>query len=569
MRPLSTSVAFTALIGIMLARCSVGLSAQTPPDHGTQSNSCIKAGAAAVLTDRELKDYRSLKAELEAALPNHVPTPSEDRLLRAVVTGTTAWGGDCAGEKDPSNDLAHAESWGQDRTVDAKLIRWLVVDHDAVQLVASSGIDLRAARIAGTLYLSNATVPFPIIIAHCLMGDINLSDAETRTMDFHGSSINNLSGQGVSVNGDLLINGGLTAAGSVDLTDARIDGDLRCNGAHFKKTPESIAVALAQIKRNAYFDKIDTVGKIRLNRSTINGDLDFDDARFLGTENADHQGPVQTATAAQLQAAFVTVGGTLFWQRVSLSPTTLIDLSSTNIGTLWDDGADWPPSPFLYLDGFVYRKIAAEAPMTAGTRLEWLRRQPKEFRPQPYEQLAHVFDEAGMQDDATAVRVASEQQAYESAAVGHLTSDGVRFWSFLLRWTIGYGYRPFLALIPIIFFVLLGTVLFWSGYQRGVLTPVEKDAAEYFEKTRQAGSNPQLIIPSPPAGYQPFNAFFYSLESFLPLVKLHQEDYWLPNAALKRKWGMGLRYYLWIHILAGWFFSAMLVAGVTGLVHPQ
>jgi hypothetical protein len=78
-----------------------------------------------------------------------------------------------------------------------------------------------------------------------------------------------------------------------------------------------------------------------------------------------------------------------------------------------------------------------------------------------------------------------------------------------------------------------------------------------------------LIVPSPPAGYQPFNAFFYSLESFLPLVKLHQEDYWLPNAALKRKWGAGLRYYLWIHILAGWFFSAMLVAGVTGLVHSQ
>jgi hypothetical protein len=562
------SVAFTVFFGAMLAHSSAALSAQTP-NKLTQLNSCIKAGAAAILTDRELKDYRSLKSELGAALPNHMPTPAEDRLLRAVVTGTTAWGGDCAGEKDPSNDLAHPENWGPDREVDAKLIRWLVVDHDATQLVSSSGIDLRAARIAGTLYLTNAAVPFPIIIAHCLMGDINLTDAETRTIDFHGSSINNFNGQGVSVNGDLVINGGLTAAGSVDLTNAKIDGDLRCNGAHFKKTPESIAVALAQIKRNAYFNKLDTLGKIRLNRSTINGDLDFNDARFLGTQYADHQGSEQVATAAQLQAAFVTVGGTLFWQRVSLSPTTLIDLSSTSVGTLWDDQADWPPSPFLYLDGFVYRKIAAEAPMTAGSRLEWLRRQPKDFRPQPYQQLAHVFEEAGLHGDATAVRVAGEQEAYDSAAAGNLTSDGVRFWSFLLRWTIGYGYRPFLALIPIVFFVLLGSALFWSGYQRGVLTPVDKDAAEYFERVRQVKSNPHLIVPSPPAGYQPFNAFFYSLESFLPLVKLHQEDNWLPNAALRRNWGIGLRYYLWIHILAGWFFSAMLVAGVTGLVHAR
>ena len=52
--------------------------------------------------------------------------------------------------------------------------------------------------------------------------------------------------------------------------------------------------------------------------------------------------------------------------------------------------------------------------MTAGTRLQWLRRQPKNFRPQPYQQLAHVFEQAGLQGDATTVRVASEEEAYES-----------------------------------------------------------------------------------------------------------------------------------------------------------
>ena len=92
MRPLSASVAFAALTAITVALSSIRLSAQTS-DQLTQSNSCIKAGAAAVLTDRELKDYRSLKSELAAALPNHMPTPAEDRLLKAVVTGTTAWGG--------------------------------------------------------------------------------------------------------------------------------------------------------------------------------------------------------------------------------------------------------------------------------------------------------------------------------------------------------------------------------------------------------------------------------------------------------------------------------------------
>ena len=110
MRPLSASVAFTLLIGFVLAHSAVGFSAQTS-DKLTQSNSCIKAGAAPVLTDREQKDYRSLKSELGAALPNHIPTAAEDRLLRAVVTGTTA-GGAIALVKKILRTIWHMQRFG-------------------------------------------------------------------------------------------------------------------------------------------------------------------------------------------------------------------------------------------------------------------------------------------------------------------------------------------------------------------------------------------------------------------------------------------------------------------------
>jgi hypothetical protein len=71
----------------------------------------------------------------------------------------------------------------------------------------------------------------------------------------------------------------------------------------------------------------------------------------------------------------------------------------------------------------------------------------------------------------------------------------------------------------------------------------------------------------------------YSLENFLPVVELHQGDYWRPNplhtpAHGKRRIRFGnemiparlLRWYLWLHILAGWTITPLLFAGLAGLL---
>lgn len=550
----------------IFAASSAAANAQTAAVPG-QPKPCAKPVSETILQGQALDDYRQLKGGFKMKFPGLTPGPAEERLLKAAVTGTTAWAGSCADDRDSGNDPAHAAQWGPERTVSADLIRWMLVDPQAQKRIDPNGIDLHGARIAGPLNLSNIAVRFPLTFAHCSLGHVRLGHAETRTMDFDGSLVKSFDGQRLSVAGDLLINDGFTATGLVDLTAARIDGDLRCNGGRFEKQPESLVVALAQINRGAYFQKLTTLGRIRLNRATINGDLEFDGAQFGGADSP------EAASGAELQAAFVTVKGALYWRDVKLSPTTPIDLSSTSIGTLWDSGSDWPASPKLFLDGFVYQHISVSAPQRARERLQWLGRQPGDFRPQPYLQLAKVLRQGGRDGDATEILIANERQAYEAAAqrwsknVCRLAGTCVRGWSFLLRWTIGYGHRPFLALRPIIFFVVLGSALFWLGYRKGILTPTAKDAYEYYLARRTENTKP---APGdlPPAGYQPFNPIFYSLETFLPLVKLHQEENWLPNAELAPKWrGALLRYYLWIHILAGWFFTAMLVAGVTGLVH--
>jgi hypothetical protein len=76
--------------------------------------------------------------------------------------------------------------------------------------------------------------------------------------------------------------------------------------------------------------------------------------------------------------------------------------------------------------------------------------------------------------------------------------------------------------------------------------------------------------------YPKFNACIYSLETFVPLVKLGVGDYWIPNAhggATLRvgkngllKFGSLLRCYFWFHIIAGWVLTTLWVGGFTGLI---
>ena len=82
---------------------------------------------------------------------------------------------------------------------------------------------------------------------------------------------------------------------------------------------------------------------------------------------------------------------------------------------------------------------------------------------------------------------------------------------------------------------MLGTLFFGIGSYGGQLTETKEG-----------------MIPT-------FNAFVYSLDTFVPLVDLHQAKYRLPT-------GPGLRLYLWIHISSGWVLTTLLVVGLTGLV---
>ncbi len=115
--------------------------------------------------------------------------------------------------------------------------------------------------------------------------------------------------------------------------------------------------------------------------------------------------------------------------------------------------------------------------------------------------------------------------------------------------------------------IQLSTFLFFWGHKSGAIVQLDPQNTEPFLS---------------------FNSFVYSLETFIPLVEMHQAKFCGPDPVLRPNrpavpitaffplshchqqfgpaFGNHLRWYLWIHILAGWFFISMLIAGITGLV---
>jgi hypothetical protein len=121
--------------------------------------------------------------------------------------------------------------------------------------------------------------------------------------------------------------------------------------------------------------------------------------------------------------------------------------------------------------------------------------------------------------------------------------------------------------------ITIGALMSSRGYDRGLLTPTEKDAFVSFDT-----HHPKLRKGEAPLYYPTFSGPVYSLEIFIPLVKFGQEDRWAPNAQLGTpvldgwNWtttGWLLRLYLWFEAAAGWLLSTFFVAGLTPIVRSR
>lgn len=553
---------------------------------------------------------------------------AEEELFRAAQEGRSA---SALSRDKRENNPSDAVNWDADRVVRAKCISWVCTDPQASALVSYRGLELQGMRIDGWLDLGSADIQFPFWAWKCAFSeDISLQDAQLRGFSLLDCRIKGLNANGASIEDDVFVRGGCKTEGEVDLLGAKIGGNLDCSGAQFSNVGGLALIASgAQIRgpvflsdgfkaegevnlvgtkiggildcKDAEFSNVKGMalnasaarvdgsvflrgskaeGEVNLLRTAINGNLDCSGARFfnatglaLTVEGAQIESNVFLCDGFKAEGKVNLMGATidtLLIRGVLEAKQTTFDLRLTQVKTFWDDEKSWPGAGSLFLDGFRYERLYEDAPFEANKRKKWLSLQPRDrFRPQPYEQLAAVLRQMGHERDARQVMIEKNR---ERARLTRFRQQGW-WWYNLLGRLIGYGYAPWRAFAMSLGMILLGYFLFYLGSTHDLISPANDYA---YAKA----PNGQVILEDGgkkiSEEYPVFHSFYYSLESFTPLLKLDQSAHWRPNAnhgaeiPLFRFWaprtGELLRYYLYFHIAAGWVLTSLWVGAITGLV---
>jgi hypothetical protein len=267
--------------------------------------------------------------------------------------------------------------------------------------------------------------------------------------------------EGVNVEGSVFLRTGFRAFGFVKLLGAQVGMNLDCTNSEFNAAAGTTGGNSDALRA----DLIAVKGTVFLSAGfRAHGAVHFTSAQIGGDFNCDH---ATFETGLTIERA--NIKGTFFWRNVTVAKTAGLDIINTSVDALSDDSASWPLNGLLECHGFSYQRIGQLSPRTATDRLVWLRRQ-KSFAAQPYQQVASVLKDDG--DDRGA-----RQVLYEMEHLRRSNEAGPgRFWNSVLRFVIGYGYRPWRALGLFVVLVLSGSLLFSCGFYAGNMVPTDNGA---------------------------------------------------------------------------------------------
>jgi hypothetical protein len=417
---------------------------------------------------------------------------------------------------------------------------------------------LSAAKVEGSLFCDGSTFD----------GRAHDKDHPNRWND------NAIFARNLYVRGDVSL--GITKAyGSVDFEGAKIDGSFACNGcvegpsASLTSEPPASTTPLP-LKQSQEATKTlpPTVPKPTPASRAL-------DARFAKIGGSVTLGANFTARD-MLDFSYAVIGHSFeMKQSKSLDKNSILYLQNAKVGVLLNPRQGWE-SARLNLRGFTFSSFDSEVTPPQVDQVEWLRKRQVSFSPQPYEQVATVLRNTGLDDEARKIIIAKNWDVGKQVLAYDRQSLLKSFdiwkalkiawewcWYRIIGWGIGYGLHPGNALYVSIAVVLIGWAIFRFGYLTRVLVPTDDDA--YFECGEQLKTT-----------YPKFNAFIYSLETFVPIVNLRLSQYWIPNANSAGQFrivhlsipvaGSLVRSYLWIHIALGWILTTLWVGAFTGFI---
>jgi hypothetical protein len=502
-------------------------------------------------------------------------TEIERRLVDAVISGEQL---DLAAPGAEVSPEAMA-GWGPDRTVRGGLVRQLLLDRFAWpggHQPDPRGIWLRGARLGGGLDLAEVESRLPLSLVDCHTTEtIRLTGSRLSTVDLSGLVGTNVVVLEANIERSLLLIGARLACrspeGTVNLGGAHIGAVLDLSGSHLVNTDADGPAFHGNnlrtgggifLNRGFRAEGGGALGTIRLSGAVIGGQVNLTSASIRNPDGpalaADY---LQTRSNVMLNGGFhaegrhdtgtvrlvgANVGGRLMCENGladAAEPSHLaVNLSQTHV-----TGDVLLPASFtdglLQLTGLTYDGMSRRASLT-----EWLgmlTTQTPRYASQPYFQLASAHQAAGHERDVRRIHLARQRDLLRR---GELDFWG-RLWHRITGITVGYGYRPTIAL------------LWWAGTLAlsvlliaGVAGP-----AGLVNRTTATGGKPTSCSLVEQIGL--------ALNMATPLVKPSSQQSCLIDTTADV--GQIVIAGTWVLQALAWAFVTLFVAGFTGLMRKS
>jgi hypothetical protein len=324
------------------------------------------------------------------------------------------------------------------------------------------------------------------------------------------------------VDGNLELDDGLHTTGTLRLPNAVIGGYLRLSGAQLS-SEHGIALLADGMEVGGDIEGRDTGDLVCVEGFTAAGGVR---ARVADVHKSVQFVGATLATSGRTRYALNLYDLTTIDLLVlpAAPPAGAVRLAAARVGTFTDAEELWAAEGGVTVDGFDYQTIGETRITDTRTRLHLLEQATGDYAPGRYEQLAAAYRRAGHEDLAERVLMTRQIRRYREAGLAG------RAWGALQRWTVGFGYQPWLAVCWLVLAWLLGAIWF-VGH---VPTPVDD------------GQHPV------------FDAWIFAADTLLPIVNLGQDGYWRLEGA--SQWiATGLD-------VVGWILATTAAAGAARIL---
>jgi hypothetical protein len=503
---------------------------------------------------------------------------SEMLLLRPGASGRLV---DLRAGAPGRDDVTHGKDWPAERCIRAEVLAESLLNLSQTPTSRIPALRVAGVRITGHLDLGGADLVRAVWLEQCYFDEPpHFADARTRTIRIVQSYLPGLNAQSARIDGQLDLSSTIVK-GRLRLVMAHVTGELILNGSTLVNSDDWTLFAGGLTVDGGFFGRhgFESRGAMRLVGAHLNGGVFLDHAYLNGgggdalvADNLTVEGRMvcdDLVADGALRLPGARINGQLSWDGATIHSaqesgldlrrlvaeelllTTakpvrgLIDLGNARVSVLRDDPMTWPTD--IRLDGFTYDSLAAPLKrdqrdsrrrlypsdsastsadtLPASSRLIWLGLNGVGYRPQPFEQLAAFYRRIGHDDQARKVLLVKQRRRRSTQKLGG------KLWGYLLDWSVGYGYRPWLAAIWLITLVTIGSITF-------------------------AWRPPP---PIDPATSPPFNSLVYTINLLLPIGQFVQPNQWNPNGSE--------RWFAYSLVGVGWLLASTVIAGVTRVLN--